>query len=222
MVRGPDKKTEHAVHSVRNLTDSTYVLRLERGDFKFKAGQFCNVKIKDGDTSREYSMYGGELDPYIELLIKEVKDGDFSPLLKRLKPGQMVSLDEPYDENFTLALPVSPQQKYLFIASGTGIAPFHSYVRTYKNLDYQIWHGIRQANETYDQQDYAADRYVSCVSQGDGGNFKGRVTDYLKTQAVAADTKVYLCGNANMVFEVVDILRSRGFNDENIYTELFF
>jgi ferredoxin--NADP+ reductase/benzoate/toluate 1,2-dioxygenase reductase subunit len=222
VVRPADKKTEHAVHSVRHLTDSTFVVRVERNDLKFKAGQFCNVKFAGDDTSREFSMYSGELDTYLEFLVKEVKNGDFSPRLKRCKPGDLILLDEPYDENFTVKDPMNTKQKNLFIASGTGIAPFHSYVRSHLNLNYQVLHGVSYLKEQYDMNDYAPGRYIGCVSREAGAAFHGRVTEYLKRNPVSGDTDCYLCGNANMTFEVNDLLRSQGVKNEMIHTEIFF
>ena len=215
-----NKKKLYKVLGVRNLTDSTYVLRIERNGFEFIPGQCVNIGLTDEAVNREYSTYSGINDKYLEFLIKEVTGGIVSPALKKLKKGNGVSVDGAYGL-FIIPKPEA-KQKYLFIGSGTGIAPFHSFVRSYPGLDYTLLHGIRTADEQYDRKDYDPKRYVACVSRERKGGFHGRVTDYLRKHPVNPKTVCYLCGNSEMINEVYDILRSQGVNGTNIITEVFF
>ncbi|MBU2648536.1 oxidoreductase [bacterium] len=205
---------------IDHLTNMTYRLRLTRNDFKFTAGQCVNLGRPESGVNREYSIYSGANDDYLEFLIREVEDGIVSTDLKKLKPGDLVDIDGPYGE-FTLVNP-DADNKYLFIASGTGIAPFHSFVKTYPDLDYTILHGIRQLDEAYDADTYKTGRYISCVSRETSGNFHGRVTEYLKQNRVFPDTICYLCGNRGMISEAYDILRAYGVSGDNLNTEVFF
>ena len=52
--------------------------------------------------------------------------------------------------------------------------------------------------------------------------FPDRVTDYLKQKEVNSDTLVYICGNCDMIYDVYDLLSSRGFPSGNIKTEVYF
>ena len=112
--------------------------------------------------------------------------------------------------------------KFLFIATGTGIAPFHSLTGSYPDFDYTIIHGVRYATEAYESSSFPQDRYVLCTSRDAEGDFKGRVTDYLATHEVDSDTLVYLCGNCDMIYEVYDQLTSRGIDSDQIKTEVYF
>ncbi|OHA68767.1 MAG: oxidoreductase [Candidatus Wildermuthbacteria bacterium RIFCSPLOWO2_02_FULL_47_10] len=208
------------VLKVRHLTDSTFVLRVERKGFEFIPGQCVNIGLTDEAVNREYSTYSGINDKYLEFLIKEVTGGIVSPALKKLKKGNGVSVDGAYGL-FIIPKPEA-KQKYLFIGSGTGIAPFHSFVKSYPGLDYTLLHGIRTGDEQYDRKDYDPKRYVACVSRERKGGFHGRVTDYLRKHPVNPKTVCYLCGNSEMINEVYDILRSQGVNGTNIITEVFF
>jgi ferredoxin-NADP reductase len=213
--------SRHKVLKVRELTESTYVLRIERKGFEFLPGQCVNIGCVGLGINREYSSYSGLADPYLEYLIKEVPGGAVSPALKRLRSGDEVEMEGPYGL-FVLKNPDDRAQRYLFVCTGTGIAPFHSFVKSYPGLDYRILHGIRYVREQYDKQDYDPDRYVSCVSREEGGDFSGRVTDYLQQHTVEPATICYLCGNRNMINEVYDILRQQGVSGSNIVTEVFF
>jgi ferredoxin--NADP+ reductase/benzoate/toluate 1,2-dioxygenase reductase subunit len=112
--------------------------------------------------------------------------------------------------------------KLLFISSGTGIAPFHSYVRSFPQADYRIIQGVRNMEEAYDAKDYGPGRLILCTSRDEKGDFNGRLTDYLLEAELDPEYQVFLCGNSNMIFDAMDILRARGISQKQIYTEVYF
>lgn len=209
------------VMNVRHLTDYTYVLRVERGGMPGIAGQCCTVGPAGSDVNREYSLYSGSDDPYFDFLIREVEGGRVSGALKNCKAGDEVDVDGPYG-SFVIHEPHDSSQQYLFVASGVGIAPFHGFVRTYPWLDYRLVHGVRRLEERYDMEAYESSRYLSCVTGEAGGDYRGRVTDYLRQNPVDPRTCCYICGNSNMVWEVFDILRDQGVDGDHLFTEAFF
>lgn len=168
-----------SVMDLRYLTPSTYVLKFERGPFDFQAGQYIALGIAGNEEMREYSIYSGEHDDYLEVLIREVDKGLVSKQLKHLAPGGKVLMDGPCGF-FTIRPGTLQDHHLLMIASGTGIAPFHSYIRSYPGLNYTILHGVRYGNESYEKDHYEKDRYILCTSRDDSGHFHGRVTGYLK------------------------------------------
>ena len=208
------------VLEIRFLTKTTFCLKIERKDFKFIPGQCVNIGLVGSAVNREYSTYSGIFDNYLEFLIRKIEDGAVSTGLSQLNPGEEVTLDGAYGK-FTIVNP-NRKQKYIFIGSGTGIAPFHSFVKSYPKIDYQIIHGIRLSSEQYDRVDYKTGRYIACVSKGKGGDFSGRVTDYLKKKDLLPNAYYYLCGNKAMINDVYDILNAKGINGSNIFTEVFF
>lgn len=208
------------VLEIRHLTQSTYVLRTERKKFKFIPGQCVNIGLVGSAVNREYSTYSGMDEDFLEFLIKKVDGGRVSTGISTLHYDDEVTLDGAYGK-FTLQGP-KKKQRYMFIASGTGIAPYHSFIKSYPYLDYTILHGVRNESERYDSKDYGKNRYISCVSRGKTGDFLGRVTDYLKEKPISPDTVYYLCGNHDMINEVYDILRKGNVNGSNIFTEVFF
>ncbi len=209
------------VLKIRHLTDSTFVLRMERKGFEFVPGQCVNLGLPKEAINREYSTYSGKDEKYLEFLIKTIEDGALSPKLAKLKPGNEITIDGAYGL-FTIADPEDTKNKYLFIGTGTGVAPFHSFALSYPRLNYTVLHGVSFKNELYDIKDYPKKRYISCVSREKAGDFHGRVTDYLRKHPVNPKTICYLCGNAEMINEVYDILREQGVGGTNIITEVFF
>lgn len=211
----------YKVEKVRKLTEDTISLSLPKSRFKYKAGQHISLGIHGDYQSREYSIYSGANDDKLEVLVKEVKDGYFSPKLSHLKPGDLVEVHGPFGK-FYIDEKLIPDNKFVFIASGTGIAPFRSMVRTHQNLDYTLIHGVRYANEAYDKHEYDASRHVLCTTGDRDGNYHGRLTGYLKECEFAENTHFYLCGNSNMIFDALEILKEKGFDRDHIHCEVYF
>lgn len=211
----------HEIRQIRFLTDKTFVLRLDRGNIRFSAGQHIIVGLKGELNQREYSIYSGEKDEYLEILVREVFEGQVSVQLKQCKPGQILQVNGPFgsfgQEPFDMY-----SRKLVFIASGTGIAPFHSIIRSYPAIDYSLIHGVRYINEAYESKEYDPHRYFLCTSKESSGGRKGRITRFLPGYHVDREMLFYLCGNNSMIYEVYHILRDKGIPDENIFSEVYF
>lgn len=213
--------TVHTVHSIRDLTDSTYVLRMDRHNMSFSPGQYISLGVKDDINMREYSVYSGVHQDFLEVIVKEVEEGHVSKLLHRLAPGQAVRLDGPFGF-FTIDRESQDKNSFLFVATGTGISPFHCFALSYPDLDYTLLHGVRTTGECYEHTVFDSDRYIPCVSREESEHFSGRVTEYLKQHPVDPETKCYLCGNCDMIYEAFDILTEQGVPAENLFAEVYF
>jgi len=211
----------YKVLDVRSLTSDTYVLRLERKNMKFIAGQHIRVRIPDQQQFRLYSIYSGENDPYIDLLIKEVPTGIYSKLLRKRNRGDLIEVKGP-SGSFTLNPQHLKNERFLFVATGTGISPFHSYVLSYPELNYHLLHGVRYAFEAYESEVYPKDKLTICTTGDDRGHYHGRVTRYLEEKISSTDYLVYLCGNSNMINDAIDILKSKGFKNDQLFIESYF
>jgi len=211
----------YVIEQVRHLTESTYVLRFSRNGMQFNPGQHLVLGLPGSSDLREYSIYSGRNDDFLEVLIKEVDDGTVSRQLKTIEAGDRLEVRGPYGF-FLNGSTIPDPTRILFISSGTGIAPFHSYIRSNPEADYQLIHGVRLLEEAYDLQDYRKGHIQVCTSRDRKGDFKGRLTDYLLEAELDTDRQVYLCGNSNMIFDAMDILRARGIPQRQIFTEVYF
>jgi len=219
MLKPKKKRTTCKVLEVRKLTASTAVVRFERHGLEFTPGQYIRVGIEGDPEIRDYSVYSGMDADYIEVLVRRVEDGLVSKQLFDLVPGEEVSVGGPYG-HFKLIDEVR-SQSLLFVATGSGISPYHSFVDSYPGLEYQLIHGTSKLDEAYESDAYG-ERYVHCVSREDGGDFKGRVTDYLREQDIPRDIHAFLCGNCDMIYEAFDMLQEKGLPTANIHTEVYF
>jgi ferredoxin--NADP+ reductase len=211
----------YVVREVIDLTEAAYILRFSKNDMNFKAGQHLVAGLMNTKDSREYSIYSGTNDENLEILVREVEDGDVSKKLRKLTKGDTVEINGPY--GFFMYNATPPEfKKFFFIASGTGIAPFHSFIKSFPNADYKVVHGIRTADEMYGKEDYKEGSYIACTSKDDGGHFSGRLTEYLKDAQIEEDAMIYLCGNSQMILDSIEILEKRGFSQSQMFTEVYF
>jgi len=207
------------VLQIRRLTESTAVVRFERHGLAFSPGQYIRVGIEGDPEIRDYSIYSGEHADYLEVLVRRVEDGLVSKQLCDLAVGEKVSVGGPYG-HFKLIDSIR-DTPLLLIATGTGISPYHSYVESYPDLNYRLIHGTAKVEEAYESA-YFGEHYFHCVSREDGGNFKGRVTEYLATLEIDPRTNAFLCGNCDMIYEAFDMLQEKGLPTAQIHTEVYF
>lgn len=220
MLSTKKKRNTCKVLEIRRLTKETAVVRFERRELEFEPGQYIRVGLEGDPEIRDYSVYsGGNKEDYLEVLVRRVEDGLVSKQLCDLEIGEDVSVGGPYG-HFKL-LEETREKPLLFIATGTGISPFHSFAESYEGLNFRLIHGTARADENY-EADFYGDNYFHCVSREEGGDFKGRVTEYLKDQEIDSDTNAFLCGNCDMIYEAFDMLQDKGLPTAQIHTEVYF
>lgn len=215
------KNSLHQVIKTRKLTDLTFVLRLERRNLAFEPGQHLNIGLPDDGQQREYSVYSSVHEDHLEVLVQTIPTGHVSARLGQLSAGDSVLVSGPHGR-FTLDQTAASHGPFYMIATGSGIAPFHCFTRSFDQLDYRILHGVRGPDDRYEHTSYSKDRYTACLSQSPNGDFHGRVTDYLKAHAPDSNGRFYLCGNSDMIYDVFAILMEAGIPREHIFTEVYF
>jgi ferredoxin--NADP+ reductase/benzoate/toluate 1,2-dioxygenase reductase subunit len=208
------------VLEVRYLTESVFVIRFERNGLVFKAGQYVKLGTPDHDERREYSIYSPVSVAYLEILVQLVDEASFSYRLSKLRSGDKLFVRGPFGA-FNLE-DTWQEDKNIFIASGTGISPFHSMVLSFPELDYTLLHGVRNLNEGYERTVYHEARYIQCTSGEQGSEFYGRVTDYLHKHKPDSKAHYYLCGNSAMIDEVWNLLKMADVPITSIHAEIYF
>lgn len=218
------------------LTPTVFELAFETDKpLQFEAGQFISVVVpgagpKGRDLRRAYSIASSPEMPSVELCIKLVEEGPGTNFLYKLRPGDTFRGFAPYGD-FTYE--PRPGRHCMFIATGTGVAPFRAMAlsKAFKDqppVSTTMLIGVRGEEELlYGDIEKDGVKYVPVVSQpqGEWNGFKGRVTDYLRS--LGADypwtqTEFYLCGNGAMITEVKEILASKGVDKDSIHQEKYY
>jgi len=198
----------------------------------FRPGQFVNLGLflGSGFVSRSYSVASAPGEP-LEFLLACVNGGSLTPSLFELGEGAKVHLD-PTPQGFFTFEYVPPHRELWMIATGTGLGPFLSMLRS--NIAFEraervvLAHGARGIAELSHRQELEElERsrpgqfcFVPTLSREHApGVLSGRVTSALRTGELeqrAASTlsaercHVMLCGNPQMVDEVIAQLGERG------------
>jgi ferredoxin--NADP+ reductase len=198
----------------------------------FRPGQFMNLglHLSGGFASRSYSLVSAPGEP-LEVLLSRVGEGVLSPALFELTEGAAITLDPKPQGFFSFDYVPSHEQLWL-LATGTGLAPFISMLRSGEAFARArrvvLAHGARGPEELAYRSELEAlarDRagaftYLPVLSRRpDVGLLSGRITQALASGQlearaavpIAAETAHFmLCGNPAMIEEVTAQLQARG------------
>lgn len=211
--------------------------------FAFEPGQYATLGLlgpagKLVQRPMSISSPASDLDEY-EFFIRLVEGGAFTTLLWQREVGDPINIKGPKGK-FVLT---DDGRTCLFIASGTGLAPFMSMLDALdargSSQEVVLLHGVsydhdlawREQLTELDADAASRLRYVATVSRPqhcpDWSGRTGRVEAI--TSAVmdelgldAANTTIYLCGNPDMVSAVEDLAAARNFAPEQVRKELYW
>ena len=216
----------------RAWTDALFSLRVECAPLRFEAGQFVRIGLDIGGerVARPFSFVNAPDDPVMEFYGVVVPEGPLSPRLAQLKAGDEIHIaDNP--AGWLILSEVPPAEDLWLVATGTGIAPFLSILRTaapwqrYRRII--LVHGVRLGSElVYRQMIDGLMRshpgrlsYVRFTSREKlpdalAGRIPAALTDgRLEAAAVpiaAERSQFMLCGNPDMLKDMQAALVARG------------
>jgi len=214
------------IQSVKELAlnVNSYVVEIAPGvEFNFSAGQLALIR-KEGKSSgigRAYSIATSPQElPRLEFCIRLYPDGRVSSYLKGVKPGDSLLLQAPFGR-FVLPTSVTTHQPYIFVATGTGIAPIRSMIRhllasgTVHPL--MLIHGTRSESNLYYRAEFdeLANKnkitYLKTLSQADTSwtGATGYVTELMSAN-LDQSAHYFLCGNPEMVRDAALLLTETG------------
>jgi ferredoxin--NADP+ reductase len=187
----------------------------------FLPGQAIKLGIDGEHPPRIYSICSGVDDHELCVLFNVKPDGFLTPKLAALKPGDPVYASAPYGTF------LGTDQPAWWIATGTGIAPFHGMLRSGMGKNKVLVHGARHLNQFCFADEFTAALGASyhrcCSAENAPGVFSGRVTGFLAQQdSLPQNQRYYICGQAGMAVETRDLLIEKGIPFKNIVTEIYF
>ncbi|MDD5543553.1 MAG: FAD-binding oxidoreductase [Acidobacteriia bacterium] len=226
------------VEQIHDLTHDVRELQLRLLDppqIDFKAGQFVSFQINRKDlpapTSRPYSIASpaGEKG-IITLVFNRVQGGPGSEFLFGLKERDEVRFTGPAGHFY---LREDADRDFLFVVTGTGIAPVRSMLYDLFNRQPQkvvkLFWGLRSERDLYYQdelnalsRDHNSFSFVTTLSRPSElwTGERGRVTRLVERIDTVERLAVYLCGGSGMIKEVTDLIRGKGLCP--IYREKFY
>jgi ferredoxin--NADP+ reductase len=199
------------------IGNKAFLLKFKRM-FTFKPGQIIAITTHKDIAPRLYSICSSQDDTIVSILYTLKNDGVLTPQLSELKPGATIWISNPQGK-FTFS-----GEPAWWIATGTGIAPFYSMFKSGQKPLKLIQGGKTLADLYFHQQFNALPDYIKCCSQDSGkGIFAGRLTNYLEgLDLLPPNINYYLCGSAEMVVDVRNLLIKKGVEYNKIITEIYF
>ena len=211
----------------RRWSENLFSLRVQGAPLAFQAGQFVRIALDVAGqrVARAFSFVNPPQDPVLEFYGVVVPQGPLSPRLAQLNAGELLHIAS-NPAGFLVLREVPDVETLWLVATGTGVAPFLSILRTdelwrrFRNV--VLVHAVRYASElTYqDVIRQTAARYVSFVSREPApgalaGRIPAAIADGRLEQAAglklaAASSHVMLCGNPQMLRDATSALVARG------------
>ncbi len=199
----------------------------------FVPGQFLSVtaNVAGDDITRAYSVASPPDGNRFAFCANLVTDGHLSPLLFSLRAGDEIDFKGPYGA-FILRRPVSDS---IFVATGTGIAPFRSILlsklREHRDHRFTLIFGVRHEHGLlYDDEwrglaaEYSNFDYQPTLTRplehwiGRTGRVQPHVLEALGERR---DMDVYICGLREMVDEMRLQLKTAGLDRKRIIYEKY-
>ncbi len=199
---------------------------------QFRPGQFMNLGLylPAGFVSRSYSLASAPGEP-LEVLLARVGEGALTPALFELGVGAGIVLD-PKPQGFFSFDFVPPHEELWLLATGTGLGPFLSMLRSGAAFERAsrvvLVHGTRGPVELAHREELehlvtaraGSFCYVPVLSRTpEPGVLQGRLTHMLSSGDLEARagsridarrSHLMLCGNPAMIDEVTAQLIARG------------
>lgn len=222
------------IASVERLSESTIRFSIEpenASGLGFLPGQYVNVEIPGTTLTRAYSFSSAPGARLASFVVRNVPDGRMSQFLtKDARAGGKISFSGPYG-SFYLRPTTRP---VLFLAGGTGIAPFLSMLdvlaETGSEQEIRMVFGVTNDVDLVALEQLDAIKaklpqfdYRTCVAAAESTHpRKGYVTQHVEAAWLNnGDVDVYLCGPVAMVEAVRTWLGGLGVNPASFHYEKF-
>ena len=220
------------VSKVEQHNDAAVVLELDVDAAApvFLPGQYVNIDVPGGAQHRSYSFSSAPGESRIRFLIKKIPGGVMSTWLESAHPGNKVELTGPLGSFYLRAV----ERPLLFLAGGTGLAPFLSMLEVLARANSQqkvhLIYGVTRDLDLVqvDAIDaYTAKlrnfSYATVVADADSAHpRKGWVTQHVPAEALNdGNVDVYLCGPPPMVDAVRKHFDDNGVKPNSFHYEKF-
>jgi ferredoxin--NADP+ reductase len=211
-------KTE--INALEEIAKDVFVVSFPRKE-DFVPGQMLAIALKPQDQPRLYSIASGLKDDNYSILFNVQHQGYLTPKLSRVAVGDALFVSKPFGSFF------GDKDQAVWIAAGTGIAPFISMLKSGLAENKTLIHGGRAEDSFYFSsalESHMKEKYIRCSSLlKEKAYYNGRITSYLRQiENLDLGTKYSICGSSEFVVDVRDILIDRGVPYQQIMAEIYF
>jgi ferredoxin--NADP+ reductase len=219
------------------------------GEFKFAPGQYATLGLQGPEkrSERPYSIVSAPHEQEVEFFFELVPQGELTPRLYQLQPGDEMLMRKAPKGRFTLDT-TKGRSNHLLVSTVTGVAPFVSFVRSLHKQwkeghfagDHKLFllNGASRSWEfgyCQELQRFADEvpwlKYVPTVSRpwdddkwsGETGRVDDLVRKYTDLWGLnGANSVGYICGHPMMIANSMGILKRIGFTKETLKEEVYW
>jgi len=220
---------------IEKISSKVYLERfelLEPKEISFLAGQTVMLYVGPG-VNRAMSIASTPSEKSSITLVHDVSPmGPYSKWALVAKAGDPMEFMGPLG---AFVLDRESHRQKIFIATGTGIAPFYGmaadYLSTGGTDDMTLYWGLRHEEDIFWKKEfeelslsYPNFRFVLTLSQPTENwqGKRGHVQDYVFSQQNLKDVQYYMCGNREMVLDMRAKLKAANVPDPQVKFELFY
>lgn len=236
MDRPKPQKYQAIIEKKEQLTEFVYVVTFKLitpSEITFLAGQTFMLNVAPG-INRTMSISSAPSDKQTILMCHDVSpDGPGSKWTRSHSVGDTATFMAPLG---MFVLDKESHRRKIFVATGTGIAPYRSMLLDYLSHegtdDVTLYWGMRHEEDLYWMSEfqelsikYPNFRFVVCLSQPSSSwqGAKGRVTEHVVQEELNIErSDVYLCGNQHMIKDLEAQLKEKQVPIHQIFKELYF
>ncbi len=211
----------HSVIEVRVICADLFELVVDRNGMEFTPGDCVAIYTAD-DKSRPYSIASGAQEAELRFLIRRMNGGEVSPWLMDRQAGDVIRITPPFGW-FRPGQDIG-DSPFAFLATGTGIAPFLSYLNTFDRAPEHALYGVRKGTDAIGFK-LLSDRCPARLAVSRElvrDHHHGRITDLLDTLPLDEQMHYYCCGLESMVNDVTAWLQEKGITLQQVHREVFF
>ncbi|HET9977022.1 MAG TPA: cytochrome b N-terminal domain-containing protein [Burkholderiaceae bacterium] len=228
------KRWQGRVTAMERLGDDLMRLRVElpAGErIEFRAGQYINVLLADGEK-RAFSFANPPHEgDHIELHVRRIPGGRFTGhVFTTMQPGDALDFEGPLGR---FSLNEASDRPILFVAGATGFAPIKSIVEDafHRGITrpMELYWGARRRNDLYAielaerwQREHANFRVVPVLSEEAWDGRRGFVHEaMLADHPDLTGVEVYACGSVQMVEQAVPAFLAHGLSEQFCRSDAF-
>lgn len=218
------------VTAVEQVASETVRLEIQVPEaLSFEPGQYVRLQPPGADFHRSYSMANVPGSDRLQFFIRLVPDGAFSQWLATAKAGDPLELSTPHGTFFLR----DEERPRLFVAGGTGVAPFLSMLRSMaakpSAQPTTVLIGARTAGHLFAidelnslrEQLQGVNLQIAVEQEASEGCHQGYATDLIPALGLDPSTRVYLCGPPPMVEAGRRAAEAAGLKKSDVLCERF-
>jgi ferredoxin-NADP reductase len=204
-------------------SDAIHKLVIDRNDIVFEPGNCIDLYNPLSGVKKPYSIASDIHSPYLTFYIRIFPSTTgVSQYITTLKLGDEIEVGQPF--GYFTPGKNETNGKYIYIATGTGLAPFVSALQCYSHKPHLILYGVRFMADILVYPSRMRSLFKLAVSRQEGLALPKHISGYYSELPVdyPQDYTYYLCGLEEMISDTTQYLVDHGVSWDKIHVEQFY